>query len=39
ALTGNAANMDPVCSRSPFHDIVEKAVEQAETPELVYRRF
>ncbi|MEN3174541.1 pyrroloquinoline quinone biosynthesis protein PqqE [Gluconobacter sp. OJA] len=39
ALTGSAANMDPVCSRSPFHDIVEKAVEQAETPELVYRRF
>ncbi|MBS1103350.1 pyrroloquinoline quinone biosynthesis protein PqqE [Gluconobacter sp. Dm-62] len=40
ALTGNAANTDPVCSLSPFHDRVERAVTEAsERPELLYRRF
>ncbi|MEJ5155457.1 pyrroloquinoline quinone biosynthesis protein PqqE [Gluconobacter wancherniae] len=39
ALTGNAANVDPVCSLSPFHERITEAVERAESPELVYRRF
>ncbi len=29
-LTGDAANADPTCSLSPDHDIVLKAVQQAE---------
>jgi pyrroloquinoline quinone biosynthesis protein E len=28
-LTGDAANTDPVCSKSPHHDVVVEAVEQA----------
>ncbi|TPW33949.1 pyrroloquinoline quinone biosynthesis protein PqqE [Oecophyllibacter saccharovorans] len=41
ALTGNAANTDPVCSLSPFHDRVVKALEEANAPAppFIYRRF
>lgn len=38
ALTGDAANMDPVCERSAFHDVVKAARDHLEAPELVYRR-
>lgn len=40
ALTGNAANTDPVCSL-PYHDRVEQAVENNMQPEstLFYRRY
>ena len=45
ALTGDATNADPVCSKSPHHDVVQKIVQQAQRPrvradikqELVYR--
>lgn len=32
ALTGDAANADPVCSKSPYHEEVQKIVMQAQTP-------
>ena len=31
-LTGDAANTDPVCDKSPKHDLVTKAVEKAQIP-------
>ncbi len=31
-LTGDAANADPVCDRSPYHDLVTEAVEVANAP-------
>ncbi|QAA92740.1 pyrroloquinoline quinone biosynthesis protein PqqE [Pollutimonas thiosulfatoxidans] len=45
ALTGDATNADPVCGKSPHHDVVQKIVQQAQRPrvradikqELVYR--
>lgn len=30
ALTGDAANADPVCSKSPHHEVVQKIVLQAQ---------
>ena len=42
ALTGDAANTDPVCALSPQHDLVEQAVEEATTtdePTWQYRGF
>jgi pyrroloquinoline quinone biosynthesis protein E len=31
-LTGDAANADPVCAKSPHHGLIEAAVAEAETP-------
>ncbi len=31
-LTGDAANTDPACSRSPHHHLIEEAVERAHSP-------
>ena len=33
-LTGDAANADPVCSKSPHHGVILKAREEAEAPGL-----
>lgn len=33
-LTGNAANADPVCSKSPFHEKVTAIVHQAQQPRI-----
>jgi len=42
ALTGDAANTDPACELSPFHEkifgMAEKEAEE-EAPEFIYRRF
>lgn len=32
-LTGDAANADPVCSKSPHHAVIEQAVAQAQVPD------
>ncbi len=32
-LTGDAANADPVCDKSPFHDRVLAAVAYAQVPD------
>ncbi len=32
-LTGDAANADPVCDKSPFHHVVEEAVAYAQVPD------
>ena len=32
-LTGDAANADPVCDKSPFHPIVQEAVTYAQVPD------
>jgi pyrroloquinoline quinone biosynthesis protein E len=38
ALTGDATNVDPVCSLSPRHDIIERALgETTEAEEYIYR--
>ena len=37
ALTGDAANTDPVCHFSPHHDVVVAAREQSNGTPLVYR--
>lgn len=39
ALTGNAANPDPVCTLTPLRDIVDRAVREASapTPAVPYR--
>ncbi|WP_236646480.1 pyrroloquinoline quinone biosynthesis protein PqqE [Aristophania vespae] len=42
ALTGKAQNTDPVCSLSPHHNIIEKALSEANEEQetsLIYRRF
>lgn len=31
-LTGDAANTDPACSRSPHHHLIQEAVERAHSP-------
>ena len=36
-LTGDATNTDPACSRSPFHHLVEKTVEEANAPNRIYQ--
>ena len=32
-LTGDAANADPVCDKSPFHPVVQEAVAYAQVPD------
>lgn len=32
-LTGEAANADPVCDKSPFHHVIDKAVAYAQVPD------
>jgi pyrroloquinoline quinone biosynthesis protein E len=41
ALTGNAANTDPVCVLAPAHRVVADALRESEgaAPDLVYRRI
>jgi len=40
ALTGDATNVDPVCSLSPRHDIIEQALTEATGPdEYIYRQI
>jgi PqqA peptide cyclase len=41
ALTGDAANTDPVCALAPTHGLVTAALREGEAaaPELVYRRI
>jgi pyrroloquinoline quinone biosynthesis protein E len=34
-VTGDAANADPVCELSPYHDRVVEAVERASAPRLI----
>ncbi len=36
-LTGDAANTDPVCSKSPLHQIIEAGVAEAHDPERMQR--
>ncbi|KAB7487848.1 SPASM domain-containing protein, partial [Klebsiella michiganensis] len=31
-LTGDASNADPVCSKSPHHDVILKARDEADVP-------
>ena len=33
-LTGDAEAADPVCSKSPYHHLIEKAIEDAKNPTL-----
>jgi hypothetical protein len=42
ALTGDAANMDPVCSKSPLNEKIRTIAEAeatADDAEMVYRSF
>ena len=34
-MTGDAANADPVCDRSPHHHLVLEAIARAEKPQVV----
>jgi pyrroloquinoline quinone biosynthesis protein E len=34
-LTGDAEAADPVCSKSPYHHIIEQAIEDSKNPVLV----
>jgi len=36
-LTGDATNTDPACSRSPFHNLVEETVKEANAPNRIYQ--
>ncbi|HEU5283183.1 MAG TPA: pyrroloquinoline quinone biosynthesis protein PqqE [Burkholderiales bacterium] len=36
-LTGDAANCDPACSRSPHHDVIRQAIAAACTEDRVHR--
>jgi PqqA peptide cyclase len=36
-LTGDAGNTDPVCSKSPMHDVIESCVSHAANPRRVER--
>lgn len=36
-LTGNAANTDPCCSKSPHHHVIEDALKQKDAPLRVQR--
>jgi pyrroloquinoline quinone biosynthesis protein E len=36
-LTGDAANTDPVCSKSPLHEVIESAVVEAINPDRQQR--
>ncbi len=33
-LTGDATNADPVCDKSPHHDVITRLVEKAQKPQL-----
>lgn len=40
ALTGDAANADPICMLSPHHDLIAEAVAQADAAQpFVYRKL
>ena len=39
ALTGDATRTDPVCALAPDHALIEAALAEAATDELVFRRF
>ena len=41
ALTGDAANTDPVCALAPTHELVAAALRESEgvAPDLIYRRI
>jgi len=39
ALTGDAANPDPVCTLTPFRDIIDRAVREATTSEEYRYRY
>ena len=39
ALTGDAANTDPVCTLAPLHGIIEQAVQEATGPEEYRYRY
>jgi pyrroloquinoline quinone biosynthesis protein E len=41
ALTGDAAATDPACGKSPHHNLLDVAVQDAQTaaPDLIYRRI
>lgn len=39
ALTGEAANTDPVCTLAPTHHVIDSALAEASAGELVYRRL
>ena len=36
-LTGDAANADPVCDKSPYHGVVAEAVARAQRPDAAAR--
>ena len=36
-LTGDAANADPVCSKSPMHDLIESSVAESADPRRLRR--
>ncbi len=39
ALTGDAANADPVCTLTPFRRIIDEAVQETEGVEFEYRQL
>ena len=39
ALTGDAANADPVCTLTPFRRIIDEAVQETEGAEFEYRQL
>jgi pyrroloquinoline quinone biosynthesis protein E len=39
ALTGDAANPDPVCTLTPFRSIIDEAVRETEGAEFEYRQL
>lgn len=39
ALTGDAANTDPVCTLTPLHTIIERATQEATGPEAYRYRY
>jgi pyrroloquinoline quinone biosynthesis protein E len=42
ALTGDAANTDPVCSLSPHHALTRQLADgwsRAAAPDFIYRRY
>jgi pyrroloquinoline quinone biosynthesis protein E len=36
-LTGDAANCDPACARSPHHGVIEQAIQTVYTQERLHR--
>jgi pyrroloquinoline quinone biosynthesis protein E len=39
ALTGDAANADPVCTLTPFRRIIDAAVNETDDAEFEYRQL